>query len=162
LSRRARRGLPLPVAALTLAAAAAVLLDSALAAPALRLWLVGVGALVCWAVVGTALDAWAASESPSFALSLPWRRPAAPERLRPLEELERAVEFSLTTAFDVHFRLRPHLVRIAANRLAERGVSLLAEPARARAMLGPDVWELVRPDLDPPTERSARGLDLAR
>jgi hypothetical protein len=142
-------------------AAASVLLDSPLAGFALRLWLVGVGAIVCWAVVGAATARWAASESPRFVLPRPWRRPV-PGRVRQLEELERAVEFSLTTAFDLHFRLRPHLVRIAADRLAARGVNLQEGPERARVALGPDLWELVRPDREPPEERSAPGVDLAR
>lgn len=93
-----------------------------------------------------------------------WRarqRPSRPERVRQLEELEHAVDFSLTTAFDVHYRLRPHLVRIAAHRLAvRRGIQLDAEPQAARAVLGDAAWAVVRPDRQAPDNRNAPGIDL--
>jgi len=150
------------VTLLSVPVAAVVFFHGGLAGLALRLWLVGVGALLFWAVSGAALGIWAVPEAPRFALPSWWRRRPAGERLRQLEELERAVDFALGTAFDLHFRLRPHLVRVAATRLAARGVSLQAEPDRARALLGPDVWDLVRPDREPPEDRAGRGVDLAR
>jgi hypothetical protein len=73
------------------------------------------------------------------------------------DKLERELELGLQTAFDFHFRLRPTLVEIARNRLAGRGVSLDDEP-RAKAVLGADAWELLRPDRDPPHERNAPSL----
>jgi hypothetical protein len=156
-----------PLSALTAAAAAAVLLHSAFAGLALRVWLVGVGAVLFWGVVRAALRPWTEGEAglaptgvPGFSLPGTWRRRPPPERLRQLEELERAVDFSLGTAFDLHFRLRPHLVRIAATRLAARGVDLQTQPDRARQLLGPDAWELVRPDREPPEQRAGRGADL--
>jgi len=85
-----------------------------------------------------------------------------PEPVRSLEELEHAVDFAGTTAFDVHYRLRPHLVRIATHRLAaRRGIDLDAQPAAARAALGDELWALVDPDREPPPERNARGLPPA-
>lgn len=91
------------------------------------------------------------------------RRPRPrPERVRSLEELEHAVDFAGTTAFDVHYRLRPHLVRIAGHRLAaRRGIDIDAEPAAARAALGAELWALVDPDREPPAERNAPGLPPA-
>ncbi|MEP7105134.1 MAG: hypothetical protein ABI838_04740 [Chloroflexota bacterium] len=90
------------------------------------------------------------------------RRRPGPERVRSLEELEHAVDFAGTTAFDVHYRLRPHLVRIAAHRLAaRRGIVLEADPAAARAALGDELWSIVEPDREPPAERNAPGLPLA-
>ena len=89
------------------------------------------------------------------------RRPWPPDRVRQLEELEHAVDFSLTTAFDVHYRLRPHLVRIASHRLAaRRGIQLEDDPEAARRVLGDAAWELIRPDRPPPADRNARGIDL--
>jgi len=150
-----------PLAALTVPATAAVLFHSAFAGLAVRLWMVGVGAILYWAVASAVLRAWTPSEPHRLGLPRAWRRRPPPERLRQLEELEHAVDFSLSTAFDLHFRLRPHLVRIAANRLATRGVDLGTEPARARGLVGPEAWELVRPDREPPEDRAARGIDLA-
>jgi hypothetical protein len=156
------RSLLASVTLLSVPMAAAVFFHSGFAGLALRLWLVGVGALLFWAVSGAAFGTWAVPEPPRFALPPAWRRRPPPERLRQLEELETAVDFALGTAFDLHFRLRPHLVRVAATRLAARGVDLQAEPDRARALLGPDVWDLVRPDREPPEDRAGRGADLAR
>jgi len=92
------------------------------------------------------------------------RRPRLhPERVRSLEELEHAVDFAITTSFDVHYRLRPHLARIAAHRLAaRRGISLDEQPAAARQVLGEELWAVVDPDRPPPAERNAPGLPLSR
>src|SRR5207248_752064 len=48
---------------------------------------------------------------------------------------------------DVHYRLRPLVSEIAVARLARRyGIDLARRPERARELLGPRTWELVRPD----------------
>ena len=65
------------------------------------------------------------------------------------------------TAFDVHFRLRPLVRDVASGLLLRRGVDLERSPDRARELLGPDAWELIRPDRPPPDDRSATGLPLA-
>lgn len=92
------------------------------------------------------------------------RRPRAPAQARvpELERIERDVALGLTTAFDLHFRLRPTVRRIAAELLrARRGVDLDASPAAARRALGEETWQLVRDDREPPPERFAPGLELA-
>jgi hypothetical protein len=66
------------------------------------------------------------------------------------------------TAGDVHFRLRPIVGEIAASRLrAARGLELDADGDAARQLLGPSVWELVRPDRERPADRFGPGLGLA-
>ncbi len=129
---------------------------------ALRLWLVALGAIALGTLTERALAGRAVRDV--AALRLPWgwwrRRPA--ERARALEELEHAVDFSLGTAFDVHYRLRPHVRRIAAYRLGLRGVSLDGHRQRAAALLGPATWELARPDRPEPDDRNAPGVDLAQ
>ena len=90
------------------------------------------------------------------------RRPPAAQRIPELERLEREVTLGLATAFDLHFRLRPTLRRIASELLqARRGIDLDASPDAARRALGEETWELVREDREPPVDRFARGLDLA-
>ena len=65
------------------------------------------------------------------------------------------------TAFDLHFRLRPTLRRIAYELLrSRRGIDLDANPEAARRALGDDTWELVRVDREPPHDRFAKGIDL--
>ncbi len=129
---------------------------------ALRLWLVAVGATLTAALLGRALAGLTLAGTPRARLRLPWRRSQPPDRLRQLEALEHATGFALATAFDVHYRLRPHLARIAAHRLASRGVRLEMQPVRARALLGDEAWELVRPDRPAPDNRGGSGLPAAR
>jgi hypothetical protein len=90
------------------------------------------------------------------------RRPSPAGRVPELEQIERAVTLGLTTTFDLHFRLRPTLRRIAAELLrARRGIDLDADPDRARRALGEETWELVRADREPPVDRFGPGLELA-
>ena len=82
-------------------------------------------------------------------------------RIPELERLEREVTLGQATAFDLHFRLRPTLRRIASELLrSRRGIDLDREPAAAQRVLGNETWQLVRPDRRPPEERYAPGLDL--
>jgi hypothetical protein len=89
------------------------------------------------------------------------RRPRPAERVPELEKIEREVTLGMTTAFDLHFRLRPTLRRIASELLrARRGIDLDANPEAARRALGDETWQLVREDREPPHDRFGRGLDL--
>ena len=68
------------------------------------------------------------------------------------------VEQSTASALHLHVRLRPILREIAAHRLWMRfGVDLDREQERARELVGPNAWELVRPERRPPSDRLARG-----
>lgn len=127
-----------------------------------HLYLSGLAGAGIWALSSAAFrDQPTGSDSAGLR---PWRprgRRRQP-RLRSLEELEHSLDFALTTAFDLHFRLRPHLVAIAGHRLAARGVSLDRQPEAARRLLGPELHELVRPDRPHPQDRNAGGIELAR
>lgn len=91
------------------------------------------------------------------------RRERRPERPQELARLEREVALAAGSSFDVHFRLRPVLREIAAHRLAtRRGADLDSGSAEVRARLGEELWELVRPDRQPPDDRFGPGLPLAR
>jgi hypothetical protein len=127
---------------------------------AFRLWLVALGAIGLGTLTERALAGRDVRDVAGPRLAWGWWRRPRPDRIRPLEELEHAVDFSLGTAFDVHYRLRPHARRVAAHRLAARGVSLDRDPVRARALLGAETWDLVRPDRPEPEDRNARGMDL--
>jgi hypothetical protein len=86
------------------------------------------------------------------------RPPAKPARPAALLTLERRVLLSTETAFEVHYRLRPTLREIAAHRLsAHRGIDLDQDLDAAEAAVGPEAWELVRPDRPPPLDRLAKG-----
>jgi hypothetical protein len=91
------------------------------------------------------------------------RQGRRPERPRELAKLEREVALAAGSSFDVHFRLRPVLREVAAHRLAtRRGADLDTGSAEVRDALGEELWELVRPDREPPDDRFGPGLPLAR
>lgn len=129
---------------------------------AVHLYLVAIAAMAGAVLAERALRGLRWADAPSLIARLRSRpRRWRPDRVRQLEELEHAVDFSLTTAFDVHYRLRPHLVRIAAHRLAaRRGLDLESQPEAAQRILGEAAWEIVRPDRESPSDRNARGIDL--
>ncbi len=88
--------------------------------------------------------------------------PTRSTRARPasLARVEREVTLATGTAFDVHFRLRPLVQTLAAGLLLRRGVDLERSPARAEELLGPEIWELVRPDREAPDDRTAPGVPI--
>lgn len=83
-------------------------------------------------------------------------QPPRPRGVGQLESVARALDLAEASSFDLHNVLRPIVREIAAARLARHGVSLDRQPERARARLGAETWELVRPDREPPTGRSGR------
>jgi hypothetical protein len=100
------------------------------------------------------------AETPSR-IERPRRRQRKDKRLGELVRIERELEMATQSAFDTHYRLRPLLRELAETRLARRGVDLDAPGGRAEELLGPEAWELVRPDLVRPAEHHAAGVRLA-
>jgi hypothetical protein len=85
--------------------------------------------------------------------------------LRPPElvRTERELTLGMATAGHAQRRLLPLLRDAAAARLAVgHGVELGRQPDSARALLGDEVWELLRPDRPEPVDRNAPGLSFAR
>lgn len=81
-----------------------------------------------------------------------------------LGEWHRIVDKSIGERADVHFAatLRPQLQRLFAARLAERhGVEMYRDPARARALVGADLWHWIDPE-HRPAERPARPDQVLR
>ena len=72
--------------------------------------------------------------------------------------LERIVEWSTDNGMSAHTRLRPVLVEIAEARLLRRGLRLERDVEESQRLLGPDVWELVRPGRPTPRARDAPGI----
>jgi hypothetical protein len=76
------------------------------------------------------------------------------QRLPEMEKLEREVTLATASAFDLHYRLLPHLREIAQARLE-----------RAGRTPGPETlgrwWELLRPDRPPPEDRFEKGISEA-
>jgi hypothetical protein len=82
----------------------------------------------------------------------------------PLEQL-RQVDETLTAAraseVGVDRDLRPLFRAIAAARLARRGVDVDRHPEEARALLGEELWELVRAERPRGSNRFAGGVSTA-
>jgi hypothetical protein len=72
-------------------------------------------------------------------------------RLPEIERTEREVTLATSSAYDLHFRLLPHLREIAQCRLERSGKSPTPET------LG-RWWELLRPDRPEPDDRFAPGI----
>ena len=70
-----------------------------------------------------------------------------------------AFTLGASSAGHLHTRLLP-LLRDAA--MARLGIDFDLHPGRARAALGEETWELLRPDRPAPVERNAPGLPLRR
>ena len=79
-----------------------------------------------------------------------------------LVRLERIVEWSGESGLSAHTRLRPVLVEIAEARLLRRGFRLDRDVEEAQHLLGPVVWDLVRPDRPTPRGRDAPGISPRR
>jgi hypothetical protein len=79
--------------------------------------------------------------------------------------LDRQLRLAQASADELHRHFRPLVVQLAAAQLARKhGVVLEREPARARALVGEHLWELIRPDRPAPAEhgRGLRSNDLRR
>jgi hypothetical protein len=142
------------LATLLLVAALAVLPDEAEVAADVYLIFLG-GLALLGLVVSTGRSGEDAAESPFAAVRRPRRR--VPVVLPELDRLGRELSLGTQSAFDFHVRLRPVLYEIAEARLAARGRRL----EDAEGLLGPEAWELIRPDRPPPADRHAAGADPA-
>lgn len=116
------------------------------------------GALAVLAAVLATRRAFPLDRGSALAAALE-REPRTSLRPHELERLEREVTLGTSTAFDLHYRLRRTLREIAEQRLADRhGLRLDPGGRPVEAVLGEELWGLVRPDRKPPNERYARGL----
>jgi hypothetical protein len=109
-----------------------------------------VGGLLMLGVVAAAGDAIPRRLRSEFDAAL--AETARPEKPLPeLVKLEREVTLATASAYDLHYRLLPHLREIAQARLERSGRSP-----------GPDTlgrwWALLRPDRPAPDDRFARGI----
>jgi hypothetical protein len=91
------------------------------------------------------------------------RRRGTPRTASDLATVERLLSLSVASADDEYARLRPLVSDLARQRLADHtGVRLDGDPQAAAAAVGPEVWELVRPDRPLPADRRGRGIPVAR
>ena len=86
------------------------------------------------------------------------RRVADSPPLEQLRQIDRALTAAQASEVGVDRDLRPLFRPIAAMRLARRGVDLDRHPEEARAILGEQLWELVRADHAWGSNRVAGGI----
>ena len=127
---------------------------------ALHGYTLALAAVVLTALVGGAAAAVGPVERSTLeaALRVRPRADLVPEEL---ERLERHVALARTSAYDLHYRLRPTLVEIAEARLwSQRGIDLARDPERAREALGDELYDLVRADRPAPAHSRDLGPSL--
>jgi hypothetical protein len=120
----------------------------------LDVYLLAVGGLALLEVVILTREAYPLEGRSALASALDSEQ-AEPSRPPEIERLERELTLASASAFDLHVRLRPTLREIATMRLATRGLRLDDD---GEDVLGEELWELVRPDRRPPTDRHAPGI----
>jgi hypothetical protein len=122
---------------------------------ALAIWIVVVAAI---ALVLLVRDSGGARRPSRFEAALPGRK-EPPQQPVELLRMERELELGIADATHAHRRLLPLLRAAAEARLASRrGVDLDRRPELAEALLGTDVWELLRPDRPEPSDRHGPGV----
>ena len=146
---------------LTLVLAMALLVDPGRAELAVHVYVLALAAIGLGHLLASLRDALPPRGPSAFDAALRTRaRPA--KRIPELERMEREVALGLSTDFDLHYRLRPTLRRIATELLAaRRGIDLDANPDAAHRALGDDAWEIVRGDRELSREHFAAGVDIA-
>lgn len=125
---------------------------------ALGIWVVLSTAIVLVVLARHAGDSAWPTRSPHFEQALRKRKSESsqPEELL---RMDREIVLGSADADHAHRRLLPLLRSVAAARIAGRyGFELERRPDEARALLGEDVWELLRPDRPEPPDRHAAGV----
>jgi len=146
----------------TIALVALLAIPKLSTARALAIWVVLVTALVLLALLRRSPERGWRPAQPRFEQALRGRKQALsqPEEL---ERMERELVLGVADADHAHRRLLPLLRSAAAARLNARyGLELERRPEAARALLGEDVWELLRPDRPEPKNRHAAGVPRER
>src|SRR5438876_11950527 len=88
-------------------------------------------------------------------------KPEEPQPIAELDRIDRTVVLGAANEFDFHYRLRPLLRQIAAERLyGLRVVDPDRDPERAKPLLVERLWEFVRPDREV-VRRAGPGLPAA-
>ena len=87
------------------------------------------------------------------------REPQAAAPVAQFETISRTLSAAGWNQNELHYRLRPLVREIALARLSRgHGIDLEREPERVRSLIGEGrVWELARPDREPPEDRRGRG-----
>jgi hypothetical protein len=140
----------------------ALVLQPVSAEIALDAYVLLLGAILLFGFVGAATRSDPDARRSAYEQALE-TSPAGPERPPELARVEREVALAVGSAFYEHFRLRPLLREIAAQRLESRFATDLDAPrAAARDSLPEHAWTLLDRDRKPPRDRHGPGIDVTR
>jgi hypothetical protein len=160
-------GVKLPRGAAAPAVLATVVLVSLLAfrplstSRAFAIWILLLAAIALVALVRHSRRRGGARGS-QFEAALRVRKAKTPQPAE-LLRMERELELGIADATHAQRRLLPLLRAAATARLASRhGIELDRRPDAARAVLGEDAWELLRPDRPAPENRHGPGVPRER
>ena len=122
----------------------------------IRVYALVVGGLAL--ATASAATAFASQRTRSAFAAALRRHPVRHARPEELERLERQVALAVQNAADFHFRLRPSIVA-AADAAVWKRHGLTVE--QAAPLMSPELWDVVRPDRQPPEDRRAAGPRLS-
>jgi hypothetical protein len=129
---------------------------------ALAIWVVIVAALVLLVLIRHSRAQGRPEPPPRFEQALRVGKPA-PSQTADFLRMERELDLGVASAVHAHRRLLPLLRAAASARLASRhGIELERRPNAAKAMLGDDAWDLLRPDRPEPKDRLGPGVPRDR
>jgi hypothetical protein len=129
---------------------------------ALAIWVVVVAAFLLVVVIRHSRAHAGPKPARRFEAALRDRK-AATSPPEELVRMERELVLGSADADHAHRRLLPLLRATAAARIAARhGFELERRPDAARALLGADAWELLRPDRPEPADRHDAGIPQAQ
>jgi hypothetical protein len=116
--------------------------------------------VVCAVALAVALDAFRRVYPPERLLRVPGGTDTSHgEHPSTLARIEHEAALGVAGSFDLHYRLAPRLRSVASGLLeSRRRISFETQPEHAETVLGPEAWELVRPDRAAPADRLARGI----
>lgn len=155
-------GLGLPLAGATAALVALLATQTLSTSRAVAIWILLVAALALAALVRRLHGGDGPQRARRFETALRGAPRAAPEPVE-LLRFDREIAVGVASAADAHRRLLPLLRAVAAARLgAGHGIELERRPEAARALLGDDLWELVRPDRTELADRHGPGVPRQR
>jgi hypothetical protein len=125
---------------------------------ALAIWVVLVTAIVLLVLIRDSREHDGPEPPRRFEEALRGSKPARAQTADFLR-MQRELDLGVASAAHAHRRLLPLLQAAAAARLESRhGIELERRPNAARALLGDDVWELLRPDRPAPEDRHGAGV----
>jgi len=152
------RRLVFPALVATVALAALLALRPLSTSRAFAIWIVLVAGIALLLLVRHSRESKAVPHAGRFEAALSRRPATAPEPVE-LLRVERDLELGITSASHAHHRLLPMLRAAAEARLASRhGIDLERGPDAARAELGAEAWEWLRPDRPEPADRFDPGV----